>query len=75
MNPEAESANPVKLMGMLWGIKNDTLSTNELSLNESASTKRKVLSSLASNFDIFNIVLLMLNEARVLCSIYNPILL
>ena len=44
-----------KLLGMQWNKNTDTLSPPKFHLDSSADTKRKVLSSIASNYDIFNI--------------------
>ena len=55
----------VKLFGLVWNRKEDTLSIQKLFLNEDAVTKREILSSIASNFDIFNFNGPLLNRARL----------
>ena len=54
-----------KLLGTHWDRVQDTLSPVKFSLNESASTKREVLSSIASNYDLFNVGAPMMNRARI----------
>lgn len=55
----------VKLFGLLWDREADTLSTKPLHLSESASTKREVLKTVASNFDVFGFSGPILNRARL----------
>ena len=55
----------VKLFGHVYNIKNDTLSTNPIKLDKCANTKRKILSSIASNFDILQINGPLINRARL----------
>ena len=55
----------VKLLGMYWDTSNDTLSANKIALDAEANTKRKILSSIASNFDIFQMNGPLLNRARL----------
>ena len=57
--------NDVKLLGMLWNPKRDELKTGNLNLNESARTKREVLSSLAAQFDIFGVYIPLLMSAKL----------
>ncbi|XP_068204707.1 uncharacterized protein [Palaemon carinicauda] len=45
----------VKLLGLKWNRELDTLSTFPIVLEASASTKRSILGSIASNFDSYNI--------------------
>ncbi|XP_068226421.1 uncharacterized protein [Palaemon carinicauda] len=54
-----------KLFGLLWNTETDTLSTQKLVLDKNASSKRQILSSIASNFDIFNFCGPLLNRARI----------
>ena len=54
-----------KLFGMLWDRKLDTLSTQKLHLDKTACTKREILRSIASNFDVFNFAGPLLNRARL----------
>lgn len=55
----------VKLLGMKWNKECDKISTSALKLNIDATTKREMLSSLASNYDIYNINGPLLNRARL----------
>ena len=54
-----------KFFGLLWNTKNDTLRTHKLHLDPKANTKRKILSTLQSNFDPFGINIPVLNRARL----------
>ena len=65
MDNEFDVETPVinKLLGTHWDRVQDTLSPVKFSLNESASTKREVLSSIASNYDLFNIGVPIMNRA------------
>lgn len=54
-----------KLLGLVWNTSLDTFSTRKLCLNIKADTKRSILSSIASNFDIFNFNGPILNRARL----------
>ena len=60
-NQPAES----KFLGMIWNTEKDTISPPKFKLDLNANTKRSVLSSIASNFDIFNIGGPILNRARI----------
>ena len=55
----------VKLFGLQYNHLEDTTSTAALHLNSVADTKRKVLSSPASDFDIFQINGPLINRARL----------
>ena len=55
----------IKLLGIQWEKKSDTLSSQPLNLNASANTKRSVLSSLASCYDPFNFSLPLMNKAKL----------
>lgn len=57
--------NQSKLLGMLWNTDDDTICSPKLNLDAKANTKRKILSTIASNFDIFNIGGPILNRARL----------
>ena len=54
-----------KLLGMLWNKSTDELSTPSIRLDETATTKREILSSIAQNYDIFNLCGPLLNRARL----------
>ena len=61
-----------KLLGIMWNKSTDILSCAKLHLDASASTKRTILSSIASNYDIFNFNLPLLNRAKLyLCTCCN----
>ena len=63
-NVETPQVN--SLLGLNWDRVHDTLSTRKLRLDASADTKRKILSSIASNFDLFNFNYgPLLNRARI----------
>ena len=65
-NPDENENDTVKkLLGMQWNLSNDTIFTNELKLNIEASSKREILSSIASHFDVFGYNLPLLNRARL----------
>ena len=60
-----ETPNIVNLLGLHWNRLGDTLAVKPLALDPKAATKRKVLSSLAKNFDPFNYNGPLLNRARI----------
>ncbi|XP_066981068.1 uncharacterized protein [Macrobrachium rosenbergii] len=66
-----KSEMEVKLLGMIWNRRSDTISTRKLCLDEKATTKREILQSIASNYDVFNINGPLLNRARLLCRTCN----
>ena len=55
----------VKLLGLLWDRVADTISVRKLELDQNAKTKRSILSSIASNFDVFSFCGPLLNRARL----------
>lgn len=55
----------VKLLGMKWDTENDVLCLNKITLSKEAISKRTVLQSIASNFDLFGLSLPILNRARL----------
>ena len=64
--PEVFSSQPeTKLLGMSWNTDLDTLSPPKFKLDEQANTARKILSTVAGNYDIFNIGGPMLNRSRI----------
>lgn len=67
IDEKLNEATPIenKLFGLIWDRKNDTFSTQKLYLNETASTKRETLKTIASNFDLFNYNGPILNRARL----------
>ena len=54
-----------KLLGIQWNRIEDTLSTKPISLNGDADSKRTVLSSVASQFNIFNFNGPLMNRSRL----------
>ena len=54
-----------KLLGLKWNTKSDLIYTNPISLNYSATTKREILSSIASQFDPFGYNTPILMRARL----------
>jgi len=54
-----------KLLGMIWNRKTDMLSARKLELDENSNTKRLILSSIASQYDVFNLYGPCLNRARL----------
>ena len=61
----AKTDNTVKLLGLDWNRASDSLSPRKISLNENADTKRKVLQTIASQYDTFNFQGPCLNRARL----------
>lgn len=59
------SIESVKLLGLLWNKKDDILCTRPIDLDKSANTKRKVLASIASQFDIDGFNMPILNRSRI----------
>ena len=64
-NTEEKIEKNTKLLGMMWNREADTISAQRLKLDSSASTKREILRSIASNFDPFNISGPLLNRAKI----------
>ena len=60
-----ETPTQVKLLGLCWDRERDALSTKPIDLNPHATTKRKILSSIASQFDAYNFNGPLLNRSRV----------
>jgi len=55
----------VKLLGMLWNRNTDELYSRCISLNIDACTKRDILSSIASQYDVHNLNGPLLNRSRL----------
>ena len=55
----------IKLFGMLWNRKDDTIGPNQINLNSTANTKRSILSSLNAVYDIFNYYGPIMNRAKL----------
>ena len=62
---ECPTPDKVKLLGTIWDRQNDTLSTGKIELNSAAKTKRTILQTIASQYDIFNINGPLMNRARI----------
>ena len=60
-----EDNNVVKLLGLHWNKKSDTICMKPTALDSSAHTKRLVLKTVASVYDTLNIVGPCLNRARL----------
>ena len=60
-----ETNGKVKLLGLSWDRKQDSLSTKPISLNIQDQTKREVLQSIASQYDLFNFNGPLLNRSRL----------
>ena len=50
-----ETPSSIKLFGIQWDRLDDSISTGPLELNPQATTKRSMLSSLNSIYDVFGI--------------------
>lgn len=53
------------LFGMIWNRITDEINVKEFNLNPDANTKRKVLQSIASQFDVFGYNMPVLNRSRL----------
>ena len=62
---KVETPKVVKLLGMYWDRVTDTLSTGPICLDSNANTKRTILSSIASQYDLNNINAPILNRSRL----------
>lgn len=60
-----ETAITTKLLGMQWNRREDVLPTAKLNLDSSAKTKRLILSSIASQYDIYGLLAPLLICARL----------
>ena len=59
------TSDEVKLLGLTWNRKKDTLSTRPLHLDNKANTKRTILKTIAAHYDIFGFTGPILNRARL----------
>ena len=62
---EEPTPDTVKLLGLSWDRVNDSLSTRPVILDVEANTKRSILSTVASQFDVHNFNLPLLNRSRL----------
>ena len=60
-----DSETNVKLLGMIWNKERDTLSCKQIYLDQKANTKRKVLQTIASQWDAYNINAPLMNRSRL----------
>ena len=60
-----ETADRVKLLGLTWDRRADTLFTKPINLDITADTKRTILKTIAAQFDVYNFNLPVLNRSRV----------
>ena len=63
--PDTFKDQEAKLLGLDWNTNTDQISPRKYHLNPNANTKRKILSSIAENHDIFNIGGPIMNRARI----------
>lgn len=54
LDKEDQTLLEASLFGLVWNRKEDTFATQPLKLNADATTKRQILSSIATNFDLLN---------------------
>ena len=64
---QCEKGTPItnKLLGLNWNRESDEICTNQISLNVQANTKRLILQTIASQFDIFGFNLPLFNRCRM----------
>ena len=55
----------VKLFGLMWDRRRDVIFTRPITLDSEADTKRAILKSIASQFDIYNCNMPVLNRSRL----------
>ena len=60
-----DSSEVVKLLGICWNRRSDTLYTKPINLDVNANTKRTILKSIASQFDVYNYNMPLLNRSRL----------
>ena len=63
--PTEDTESEVKLFGMLWNTKDDKLRPYPINLNVNADTKRLVLQTINSVYDVLNVYGPILNRARL----------
>ncbi|XP_068204846.1 uncharacterized protein [Palaemon carinicauda] len=62
---EVKTDRNVKLLGLVWDREKDCLSTKPINLDIKANTKREVLHTTASQYDLYNFNGLLLNRSRL----------
>ena len=55
----------VKLLGLMWDRHRDVIYTKPICLDRGANTKRSILKSIASHFDLYNFNMPILNRSRL----------
>ena len=55
----------IKLLGTLWNVENDTISPVKINLDKEANTKRSILSSLNTIYDLLNVYAPILLRAKL----------
>jgi len=65
LNCESDFDNNVKLFGMMWNRAEDSLSPLKLDLDQNANTKRSILSTLNTVYDIFGLYCPVLLRAKL----------
>ena len=62
---DSPTSNNVKLLGLTWDKHSDEIFTKPISLNPEADTKRCILQSIASQFDVFGFNMPLYNRCRL----------
>ena len=65
LDTEEPTPTVVPMFGLLWDRSTDELSTQPIHLDVEAKTKRSILSTIASNYDIFQFNGPILNRSRI----------
>ena len=60
-----ETSNEVKLLGLNWHRQRDVVFTCPINLDSNCDTKRRVLQSIAAQYDLFGFSCPLLNRARL----------
>lgn len=55
----------VKLLGIQWNTVTDQLATKHIELSAAANTKRLILKSIASHFDVIGVTIPLMNRAKI----------
>ena len=55
LEENSNTSSEVKLLGMIWDRKSDTLSPHPLNLDQKANTKRKILRTINEIYDVYNL--------------------
>ena len=60
-----KTGNDVKILGMIWNRIDDSFKAPEFKFNVDATTKREIISTLKSAFDLQNVNMPVLNRAKI----------